>query len=72
MSEAAPAAFPWEEAMAFCLGRLRWRPCDFWAATPRELAAAIGSVAGAGPAPDRNDLAALMARFPDGSARRSR
>ncbi|TVR10469.1 MAG: phage tail assembly chaperone [Salinarimonadaceae bacterium] len=67
MSEAAPAAFPWEEAMAFCLGRLRWTPRDFWNATPRELAAALdgSGAASRAQAPTRAVLAALMARFPD-------
>jgi uncharacterized phage protein (TIGR02216 family) len=36
-----PAPFPWEEAMAFGLGRLRLSPQSFWAMTPRELAAAM-------------------------------
>jgi len=43
---------------------LGWRPAEFWAATPAELAAifqdeAVEPVAG-------EELAALMARFPDG------
>ena len=42
---------------------LGWRPDEFWGATPAELATALGSdelkpVAG-------DDLAKLMARFPD-------
>lgn len=66
----APAPFPWDDAMAFCLGRLRWPARDFWDATPRELAAALagaGIAVGAGGAPSRADLAALMALFPDRS-----
>jgi hypothetical protein len=35
----ARAPFPWDEAMAFGLGRLRLSPHSFWAMTPRELAA---------------------------------
>jgi uncharacterized phage protein (TIGR02216 family) len=35
-------AFPWDDALAVALGPLRWRPRDFWAATPREFAAALG------------------------------
>ena len=63
----APAAFPWADAMAFGLGLLGWPPERFWAATPRELAAAMrahgrGVAAGA---PDRQALAALIAAFPD-------
>ena len=37
-------AFPWDDALHFALSRLGWRPAEFWAASPRELAAAIGSV----------------------------
>ena len=44
---------------------LGWRPEEFWRATPAEMAAALGEdeiepVAG-------EELAALMARFPDGA-----
>lgn len=48
------------------LGLLRLPPSAFWAATPRELAAALapfGTVAGEAPA--RAALTALMRRFPD-------
>lgn len=55
--------------MALGLGVLRMAARDFWAMTPRELEAALG---GAGllsvrsaEAPDRFDLASLMAIFPD-------
>lgn len=62
-----PAAFPWAEVMAFGLGRLRWPPAQFWAATPRELAAAMRAYrrANQAGAPDRATLAALLAAFPD-------
>lgn len=53
--------------MAFGLGRLRWPPEQFWAATPREIAAALQVFrppAGA-EAPSRNALAQLMAAHPD-------
>ncbi|MEY3081285.1 MAG: hypothetical protein RJA94_1270 [Pseudomonadota bacterium] len=33
--------FPWPEMMALGLGTLRLSPRDFWAATPREIAAAF-------------------------------
>lgn len=58
--------FPWTEAMRFGLGVLRLPPRDFWAMSPRELAAAWGAVMGerAGPL-DRRDLETLMERFPD-------
>ncbi len=58
--------FPWRQAMAFGFGRLRLAPGDFWAMTPRELAAAVEGVVGVPPAPlDRGALAALIARYPD-------
>ncbi|WP_262333075.1 rcc01693 family protein [Bosea sp. BH3] len=62
----APADFPWEDVMAFGLGRLRWPPEQFWAATPREIAAALHAhrPEQSGVA-DRAGLAALMAAFPD-------
>lgn len=53
--------------MAFGLGDLRLAPREFWAMTPRELAAAANirrnemSVP-----PTRRGLAALMQRYPDG------
>ncbi|MCU4182235.1 phage tail assembly chaperone [Bosea sp. BH3] len=52
--------------MAFGLGRLRWPPEQFWAATPREIAAALHAhrPEQSGVA-DRAGLAALMAAFPD-------
>ncbi|WP_280174383.1 rcc01693 family protein [Bosea thiooxidans] len=62
----APAAFPWDEVMAFGLGRLGWPPEQFWAATPREIAAALRAHRGAGgTTTDRAALAALMAAYPD-------
>ena len=52
--------------MAFGFGRLRLAPGDFWALTPRELAAGMRALAGPARAPlDRAGLKALMARFPD-------
>lgn len=60
--EAKATAFPWDAALAFGLGTLRWSPRAFWAATPRELFAAL-------PVPQRAakraDLARLIAAFPD-------
>lgn len=52
--------------MAAGLGAMRLSPKDFWAMTPRELAAALGLGSAARSAPGRGDLAALMRRFPDG------
>ena len=54
--------------MAAGLGLLRLSPTAFWSMTPRELAAALRAVLGdpaAALPPSRNDLAALMRRFPD-------
>ena len=53
--------------MAFGLGRLAWPPDRFWAATPREIAAALRFHQGRdhGSAPERPALVALMDAFPD-------
>jgi uncharacterized phage protein (TIGR02216 family) len=55
--------------MAFGLGRLGWPPDVFWAATPREIDAALRAhQAEAGPAPtppEREALRALMLAHPD-------
>lgn len=46
---------------------LSWRPEDFWRATPAELAAVLGALAGQkDDAMSPDELAALMRRFPDG------
>ena len=55
--------FPWRPLMELGLGVLRLPPRDFWAATPRELAAALG-VAQRQPL-TRGSLDQLMQRFPD-------
>jgi uncharacterized phage protein (TIGR02216 family) len=45
---------------------LGWRPGEFWAATPAEMAVALGGVVEAGGEPaDRATLGALLAKFPD-------
>lgn len=52
--------------MTFGLGRLAWPPEQFWAATPREIAAALKAQrGGAGGTTERVTLAALMAAYPD-------
>jgi uncharacterized phage protein (TIGR02216 family) len=53
--------------MAFGLGRLAWPPEFFWAATPREIAAALRAHQdrSRGSPPERPALAALMDAFPD-------
>jgi uncharacterized phage protein (TIGR02216 family) len=64
---AAAASFPWDDVTAFCLGRLRWSPEQFWGATPRELACAIRGFHGISEAraPNLQDLETMMLRFPD-------
>lgn len=60
--------FPWARAMQFGFGVLRLGPTEFWALTPRELAAAIEAVehkTRPGTSPERQSLAALMAAYPD-------
>ncbi|WAJ26696.1 phage tail assembly chaperone [Antarcticirhabdus aurantiaca] len=65
---AGRAAFPWDEAAGAAFGFLRWRPADFWAATPRELAMALAPFAREAAAPpSRAVLEALIRRFPDQS-----
>lgn len=46
-------------------GLLRLSSRDFWALTPRELAAALRPAARAADAPSRAALDALMRAFPD-------
>jgi len=46
---------------------LGWRPDEFWAATPAELAAVLIAMAGDDlPAASAHDLARLKEMFPDG------
>lgn len=59
----------WDALMRLGLGRLRLTPETFWAMTPVELeraAEGAGLALPAGAAPDRQTLATLMARYPDG------
>lgn len=45
---------------------LGWRPEEFWRATPAELGAVLGAMAGSDvEAASRSDLERLMQRFPD-------
>lgn len=46
------------------MGGLGWRPADFWSATPRELAAALG-LNRRNAAIGRGVFGRLMERFPD-------
>lgn len=54
--------FPWEHLMHLGLGVLRLSPQEFWAATPREIAAAFG---GSAPPVLRSSFEELMKRYPD-------
>ncbi|PTM38732.1 putative phage protein (TIGR02216 family) [Bosea sp. 124] len=64
---AAAVPFPWREVMAFGLGRLGWPPETFWAATPREIGAALRAhrTEHMSEVPARDALRALMAAHPD-------
>ncbi|WP_029059821.1 phage tail assembly chaperone [Stappia stellulata] len=64
--DAPPAAFPWADVIRACLVTLGWSPRTMWAATPREIAAALGRPSGGRPMLSRKRLEALMHRFPDG------
>jgi uncharacterized phage protein (TIGR02216 family) len=58
--------FPWDFAMRFGFGVLRLSSKEFWALSPKELAAAMAAHGGVGSAaPARSSLAELMKRFPD-------
>ena len=68
--QSPPSPFPWDDALSLALGPLGWRPADFWAATPRELAAALGRT-GAPDALGRAEFEGLLAAHPDPSPCRS-
>ena len=55
-------------ALAGMMARaLGWRPDEFWAATPADVAAVLGSWReGDAAAVDRAGLTAMMEQFPDG------
>ena len=58
--------FPWETAMAFGFAVMRLSPREFWAMTPRELAAAMRAFGhGVHSPPGKEDLARLMHSYPD-------
>ena len=46
---------------------LGWRPAEFWAATPAELALALRVPGESGDGPDRSMIDELKRRFPDES-----
>jgi uncharacterized phage protein (TIGR02216 family) len=52
------------------LGLLRLSPADFWAMTPRELAAALDLAGRSGGGLSRVDLQRMIAAFPDSLRRR--
>lgn len=52
--------------MSFAFQEWKLSPAEFWAITPRELAAAMGPPGALADGPlGRADLGALMAAFPD-------
>ena len=55
--------FPWAEMMFAGMGLLRLSPRDFWAASPREIAAAFPQAGRT--SLTRDELDRLMQRFPD-------
>lgn len=60
-----PAPFPWGSALHAGLCLLRLDPEMFWALSPREFAAMTGAFAPRRSHPQRAELTALMARYPD-------
>ncbi|MCM2477630.1 phage tail assembly chaperone [Rhizobium sp. CG5] len=60
-----PSPFPWGPALHAGLCLLRLDPDIFWGLSPREFAAMTGAFAPRGGPPQRAELNALMARFPD-------
>ena len=44
---------------------LGWRPDEFWAATPQDLATALGAFMNEADGPHPDAIAALRRRFPD-------
>jgi uncharacterized phage protein (TIGR02216 family) len=61
-----PPPFPWGSVFAFCLKDLRIAPESIWQLTPREVALARAALAPPASAPPQRDqLDALMALYPD-------
>ena len=59
-------AFPWREAMQVGFGVMRLSSREFWALTPRELAAAFEGVSGRTTMPPaRSALERMMTAYPD-------
>lgn len=57
-----PAAVALAGVMARALG---WRPDEFWAATPADVATVLATEGEAGAGMDGRALATMMERFPD-------
>ena len=57
-------ALPLRRLLGFALAYLGWRPADFWAATPCELAAALDALSGE----DRRESFAAFKLQIDGEA----
>ncbi len=58
--------FPWREAMQVGFGVMRLSSREFWALTPRELAAAFEGISGRTTMPPaRKALETMMAAYPD-------
>ncbi|HUN12607.1 MAG TPA: phage tail assembly chaperone [Rhabdaerophilum sp.] len=60
--------FPWAEIVAFGLGTLRLHPDAFWSLSLPELTVIVNAALGRAPQTTpmfRDDLAALIARYPD-------
>jgi uncharacterized phage protein (TIGR02216 family) len=66
MSAAPCSRFPGNRRSVSGSAVLRLSPEQFWRMTPRELAYAIEAASGRSAPLDRNALAQLMARYPDG------
>lgn len=68
-AEAHDPPVDWDLLMRFGLGVLGLAPRDFWDMSPTEFSAAArgraGNLTGAAARLDRDELAALIARFPD-------
>ncbi|MGL4439551.1 MAG: rcc01693 family protein [Bosea sp. (in: a-proteobacteria)] len=60
--------FPWADAMALGMGRLRLTPDVFWSLTPKELLLIAGGGIAGCQALGRDALTELMQRFPDEAA----
>ncbi|MGF0524244.1 rcc01693 family protein [Agrobacterium pusense] len=66
--DATPRPFPWDAVLhaGFCLLRLSSEV--FWRLTPREFFAMTGGVRSGSHGPDRQEMEAMMRRFPDRDA----